>query len=181
MLKRNILRTLSALILAMLPTSITPGHALEREDIRRFILESKLFTYCDAISVFTEPLPDEKKETGLTRKEIIDVTTGKLRIAELYETVDEHLQKGQREHKQFLNVEVDIFDKDFKITVSLHRHIDFGYGRWGYAQVWERKQTGTHGGDKQLILSYLSTILDGFTTAYLEINKAPCNTKAAQP
>ena len=108
--------------------------------------------------------PEDIQETGLTEKAITNTAESRLRAARLFNT----------EEKQFLSINVSIFNGAFNINVEFKRPLDLGYGLKGIVDVWNTENLGTHGGNGLYILNAVSKYLDEFLADYLRVNEAHC-------
>lgn len=135
--------------------------------------EPGLYAACTPMELVVENLsPEGARETGLTKKTIVNAVESRLRGARLFAPLDK-LEVGR---EQYLYVNVNVVGPAFSVRVELKRNIgDLGYGLPGVAVVWDTGATGTQGGNGQYILSVVSEYLDEFLASYLRVNEAACS------
>jgi hypothetical protein len=85
------------------------------------------------------------------------------------------LQPNKYAEPQFLSVTVTIVGAAFSVDVSFHRIADWvtpdGDVPRGMVVTWTRATTGTHGRDKEYVLSAVASLIDEFLNAYLKANQ----------
>ncbi len=137
-------------------------------DLDRF----KLFNACRPMMLVVEGLPSDAQAVGLTKERIQLAVESRLRAARLY---TESMEKASR---AMLYININVVSYTFSITVGFNKWVtDLVNNSNGPATTWNTGSTGTHGGDADFIIQYLSGHLDEFLAGYLRVNESACNTR----
>ena len=103
----------------------------------------------------------------------MNAVESRLRAARLFSP----LEKQDPIRLQYLYINVHMHGPAFCVNTELLCNVEnLGYGLPGaVVTVWKTGGGGTHGGNGQYILGFVSEFLDEFIAKYLRVNEADCS------
>ena len=129
----------------------------------------RLFNNCEPTRLVVERLSDRAAEIKLTEERLMLAAESRLRGARLY-TADVG--------GPFLYLKVNVVGRGFSTSLQYSKVLlDPVTGESFNATTWDTGATGTHGGDAEFIVSFVSRALDEFLTEYLRLNEAACSSR----
>ena len=136
--------------------------------IRRDRDQFELFNDCKRMWFSLALFPFDEKPLGLEWDAMYAMGEKRMRLARLYH--DDTLTKSPAE----LHVDVSVVGAAFGLNIEYRKSVVDKFGNGNYAATWNNMIVGTHGGNKNYIMSSLSEQLDKFLTEYLRVNEKTC-------
>ena len=126
----------------------------------------QLYTACHPIDLVVENLPSGAEDIGLQKQAVINAAESRLRSARIYDP----------SAWEYLYVQISIVSGAFGINLHFRKVLtDHWTSQTQLATTWIHGSTGTHGGDSQYVLGFLSKHLDTFLVDFLRVNEPACN------
>ena len=152
---------------AAMPFSHVRAQISEEEVAEKFA-KFMLYTACQPIYLFVEPLTDDAEDIGLSRQAIVNAAESRLRAARLYEP--------RPREPRLLSVNIRVSVSTFTVILAFRKTLfDRLTQSYGLATTWETGTYGIHGRDATYILGVLSRHMDEFIVEFLRVNEPACS------